>query len=107
MERVRWFLKKRTEYILAPLEGFLDVGAYSDEALSCYPNPTSGEIRVRMDVERYGMTEIAIYDMLGRKVFTQSCRLDNAPNEIVLHPDLTAGVYVLKIGDRAIKIVKQ
>ena len=107
MERVRWFLKKRSEYILAPLEGFLDVGAYSDEALSCYPNPTSGEIRVRMDVERYGKTEIAIYDMLGRKVFAQSCQLDNAPNEIVLHPDLTAGVYVLKIGDKAIKIVKQ
>ena len=107
MARVRWFLMKRTEYILAPLEGFLGVDAYSDEALSCYPNPTSGEIHIRMDAEQFGTTEIAIYDMLGRKVFAQSSSLDNGTNEIVLHPELTTGVYVLKIGDKAIKIVKQ
>ena len=101
------FLRERPVNVITELSQFLSVEEQAVQQLRCYPNPTSGEIRVRMDAEQFGVTEIAIYDILGRKVFAKSCQLDNVSNEIVLHPDLTAGVYVLKIGDKAIKIVKQ
>ena len=73
----------------------------------CYPNPSSGVIHLCLDSEAMNADEISIYDMMGRKVFAQPCQLSEGMNEIVLHPDLMAGIYVLKIGDKAIEIVRQ
>ena len=73
--------------------------------MSVFPNPISDEIHLRFDANAFFITEIAIYDMMGRKVFAKSCELDNGANQIVLHPELTAGVYVLKVGSQALKIV--
>ena len=71
-----------------------------------YPNPSTDEIHVYIDSDQLGTDIISIVDLMGRKVFTQPCRLYAGINEIVLHPDLAAGVYVLKIGDKSIKIVR-
>ena len=71
-----------------------------------YPNPSSGPIRLRLSEEVANGTEIAIYDMLGRKVFSEpSVSEDNCL--ISLNPSLSAGVYVLVVNDKTIKIVRQ
>ena len=98
---------RRSEYIQMPLDTLVGVDSYYHELLSCYPNPTSGDIRIHMDAEHMDACEIAIFDVLGHKVFTQSCLLSTSNNEIVIHPDLKAGVYVLKIGHSFHKIIRQ
>lgn len=107
MAQVNWFLMKRSEYIQTPLDTLVGVDSYYYEPLSCYPNPTSGEIRIHMDTEHLDAKEIAIFDVLGHKVFTQSCLLSADSNEITIYPDLKAGVYVLKIGHSFHKIIRQ
>jgi hypothetical protein len=72
----------------------------------CYPNPSSGEIHISIDFERLVADEIAIYDMLGRKVFAMPYQFDNANPTITFNPPLKAGVYVLKIGELTRKILR-
>ena len=77
------------------------------EPLTCYPNPSTGVMHICYDSEMLNVDEISIYDMQGRKVYAQSCSPVQESNETIIQPTLAAGVYVLKVGNRAIKIVKQ
>jgi len=43
---------------------------------------------------------------LGRIVFAQRCEMHQGQNDIVLQPNLKAGIYVLKIGELTQKIVR-
>ena len=45
--------------------------------------------------------------MMGRKVFAMPYLMTEGDNAITLHPNLNAGLYLLRIGSRAIKIVIQ
>ena len=60
-----------------------------------------------MASDAFGAKEIAIYDMMGRKVFAQTYVMLQGYNELVLQPDLKAGVYVLKLGHSTHKIIRQ
>ena len=106
MGNVNWFLRRRAEYIQVSIDELEGVDEYEGKSLSCYPNPTTGEIRINYDQEPQGKSEIAIYDMMGKKVFAQSIGMMEIQNGITIHPNLKGGVYLLKIGSRATKIVK-
>ena len=85
------------------------MGLEEDQALRsifCYPNPFSDEIHISMEIESVGRVEIGIYDMLGRKVFAQSFESSELPEVITINPSLQSGVYVLRIGNRTLKIVR-
>ena len=69
-------------------------------------NPFSGEIRVSIADDDLVADEIAIYDLMGRKVFSQSCMIQQGHDDIVIQPNLEAGVYVLRIGRTGKIIVK-
>ena len=71
-----------------------------------YPNPFKEEIQIVFEAEDFVANEISIYDMMGRKAFALSLSLLEGRNEITIHPDLKGGVYLLKIGSRATKIVR-
>ena len=106
MGNVNWFLRRRAEYIQVLIDELEGVDAYEGESLSCYPNPTTGEIHINYELEPQGKSEIAIYDMMGKKVFAQSIGMLENQNGITICPNLKGGVYLLKIGSRATKIVK-
>ena len=74
--------------------------------VQCYPNPFSDEIRLSFEAEDFSANEIAIYDMLGRKVFAMPFQFDHAHPTLTFHPHLESGVYVLKVGEHTQKIVK-
>ena len=101
------FLSHRIEtfwenwYSFAGLDEHAIVSAYVS------PNPSSDEIHLYVDSDYTGTSEIAIYDMMGRKVFSQQSGITQGNNDIVLQPDLKAGVYVLKLGCQTIKLVRQ
>lgn len=107
MAQVNWFLMKRSEYIQTPLDSLVGVVSYDYEPLSCYPNPSTDEIHVYIDSDQPGVDEISIFDLLGRKVFSMPCQLSAGMNEITLHPNLTPGIYALKIGHSVYKIIRQ
>lgn len=72
---------------------------------TCYPNPFTDEIHLRFGATTLEVNEIAIYDMMGRKVFAMPCLLTDGTNEVTVNPHLSSGLYVLKIGMRTQKIV--
>ena len=106
MGNVNWFLKRRAEFIQASIDELEGVDAFEGKSLSCYPNPTTGEIHVIFDSDSPGKSEIAIYDLMGRKVFAKAVDLCEDTNEVTIHPNLNAGVYALRIGKLTQKIVK-
>ncbi len=100
------FLRERPVEILEELNDFLTIEEPQVAGFQCFPNPSSNEIHLFFDGEAFGKGEIAIYDLIGRKVFAQSVTWDSGFNEITLNPDLQAGVYVLKMGSHTEKIIR-
>ena len=100
------FLRERPVEILEELNDFLTIDEPQVVGFQCFPNPSSNEIHLFFDGEAFGKGEIAIYDLIGRKVFAQSVTWDSGFNEITLNPDLQAGVYVLKMGSHTEKIIR-
>src|SRR5690606_28250948 len=65
-----------------------------------YPNPSNGEINIKSRVD-VGEATISIFDMNGRKVFTQQIELHRSAN--VNASSLKTGIYLIQIdgGDRS------
>lgn len=100
------FLSYRIATFWEEWNAFMDLCEYANGVMAVYPNPSNGEIHLRYDAELNDETEVAIYDVVGRKVFSVMVYPENN-NEITLNPNLQAGVYVLKIGQQVVKIIKQ
>lgn len=101
MEKADEFMRQRHEYFREELKDYLAIEETGSMAVSCYPNPFTDEIRLLWRTGEVKEKEVAIYDVMGRKVFSGTCS-----NETVLKPNLPAGVYVLKIGTMTQRIVK-
>ena len=73
--------------------GVEDFGAVKDNFI-IYPNPSDGELNVqsRFDV---GQANISVFDMNGRKVFSQQVEMHQAKNINV--GSLNTGIYLIKI----------
>ena len=100
------FLQNRVDTYLAEWNTFnLEIPAYSSAFFFLYPNPSSDEIHLRFNAEIMAENELAIYDILGRKVFSETSVAENG-NEITLNPNLPSGLYVLKIGNYSQRIVR-
>lgn len=95
------FLQERHAYFREEIKNYLAVGEASSVTASCYPNPFADEIRLRYPSDNDKAQEVAIYDVMGRKVFSETCS-----NETILKPNLPAGVYVLKVGGYTQRIVR-
>ena len=100
------YLRSRNNRMVEQIEAFWSLPEEERVGFSCYPNPFSGEIRVSIAADDLVADEIAIYDLMGRKVFSQSCMIQQGHDDIVIQPDLEAGVYVLRIGRTGKIIVK-
>lgn len=74
--------------------------------LQVSPNPSSGEIHLSINAQGVSADEIAIYDLTGRKVFSMPSLFDEGKNDLIIHPNMPAGVYVLCIGNLVQKIVR-
>ena len=105
MPVIDYFLRERPENILEALDDFVSVDEFLTSVLGCYPNPFSDEIHIGVEAEGLGAKEVVIYDLLGRKVFSETVVAENG-NEIILNPKLPAGVYVLKMGGHSQRIVR-
>ena len=100
------FLKERPQAIIEELNAFISIEESKLVGFQCYPNPFSDEIHIVVDAERFSATEIVAYNMMGKKVFVMPCLLATGENRITIHPRLSKGVYLLKIGDYTQRIVR-
>ena len=100
------FLSTREETYLAEWTNFVGLNEQGKVSLTCYPNPSNGVIHVFFESDVADRCEISMYDMMGRKVFMRSCSLDYGYNDLVIQPNVPAGVYVLKVGGHSQRIVR-
>ena len=106
MDRVKYFLSARTQYILEPLNILVEgISESLSNNVLCYPNPFVDEFRLKWPSDDGMMQEIAIYDVFGRKVFRQNVVAANG-DEISINPHLPSGLYVLKVGSYMLRIVR-
>lgn len=101
MEQANNFLVQRDQYYKEELVYYLDLEETASEVGLCYPNPFTDEIHLRYPSNDGKAQEVAIYDVMGRKVFSETCF-----GETFLKPNLPAGVYVLKAGTMTQRIIK-
>lgn len=84
----------QVEDFTIPQECVLSNNEYDQNRFMIYPNPSEGTINI---VSRYdvGSSNITVYDINGREVFSQTQSL-NGVHQINLG-DLNAGIYILQI----------
>ena len=106
MEQADDFLRRRDEYFMEELGPYLDVEEIIPAAAFCYPNPFTDEIHISWEAEHDGSEEIAIFDVMGRRVFVQLCRLVEGENHVVITPQLPPGLYLVKFGPYLQRMVR-
>ncbi len=103
------FLEGRVEHYLDDMEAFPlfhDDFTISDlDRFTCFPNPTEGEIQIKMQVDWPRPVIVFIYNVLGQVVYCQPMSLSEEEH-LTLRVDLAAGVYLLRIGSCTQRIVK-
>ncbi|MBO6026405.1 MAG: CotH kinase family protein [Bacteroidales bacterium] len=109
MGNTNWFLMKRCEAVVPVLEEFMhwSVPEVTPAVVSVYPNPFIDAVTLHLDADRAKEEECSVYDLTGRQVYCQRVPLSSGANAIQLNLPLPPGVYVLRLGEIAIKIVRQ
>ena len=77
-----------------------DVSIMDKNSLIVYPNPTSDIIHFQLEEEKF----VQLYDLLGRLVLSRKYEAGDIEMNIGQQSD---GIYILKIDNQVIKIVKQ
>ena len=68
------------------------------EILSTYPNPFPNEVHVRFSIPEPSRVNANFYDILGRRIFeTPEILYEAGEHTIMLNPELTPGVYMLRL----------
>ena len=108
LDRIETFLQERNQIFMAQIDAFLSVFSHEiSVGYMAYPNPFNDEIHLLVSSEQWQTQDVEVFDLLGRCVYHDTLRLFDEVNHFVIRPDLTAGVYILKIGSQAVKIVKR
>jgi hypothetical protein len=68
------------------------------------PNPTANEINIQFS-ENQNVENISIYDVLGKEVFTK--KIESSESKVILHPNLSKGIYFLKMNSNKGKFNKK
>ena len=89
------------------IEAFLDVFSHEEPvSFACYPNPFTDELHLLVASETMASTELMVFDLMGRCCYRSPVVLSYGLSEITINPELSPGIYVLKIGETAQRIVK-
>lgn len=110
IDEIDKFLLDRPIGIERRFEAFLaqyDVIDNTRPRLECFPNPSNGEIFLHLDSNMTNSAEIEIYNVQGQKVFSEPCNPSDSGSLISIHPNLTAGVYFMKVGNMVQRIIRQ
>lgn len=73
--------------------------ASSSKDLILYPNPVYNEVNIKLEDVKGGTFNIQVYDISGRKVYSQQYLLDKGSNTLTLalREKIPAGQYIIKV----------
>jgi hypothetical protein len=75
---------------------FLSITSYANDIqVDLYPNPTSGELYIRLD-EAQAQGEIIVFNFIGEQVYKQNLEPNQFDYELDLY-ELPKGSYFIKI----------
>jgi len=74
---------------------------YTENRITVFPNPTTGELSVVSD--QFSVEKIEVFDVYGRKLLTENCQLKTTID--ISH--LNSGIYFVKITTETNEIVKK
>ena len=76
-----------------------------DSKIKVYPNPTTGELRIETSDMRYGISDVTIFDIYGRKLVSNL--KSQISNQIINISHFHSGIYFLKIETEQGTIMKK
>jgi hypothetical protein len=88
--------------------GIIPATATSNETLS-FPNPASGAIPIRLNLETDGITSLTVYDLTGRQLYVLlNGYLPKGTTHVIFDKkELAAGTYVLKLKQKGKLVTRQ
>lgn len=99
MDTIDVFMSKRSAAFEKQMFDILSVDETQNVDFSCYPNPSTGTFIIDLGSFADKISQIDIYDFMGRKVLTA--------NNPKIECDLPKGIYFIKIGNSTQKIIIQ
>jgi subtilisin-like proprotein convertase family protein len=79
-------------------EPVLAVNNFVFDQFKIFPNPSDGRFRIQFNSEITGDVDVALYDLLGRKVAERSFSdSDNSFDEEVNFGSVSSGLYILRV----------
>ena len=101
------FLKKRVANMFDRLDAFFSDDDNNLNISGLYPNPVSDELHLVLWSDSFAVRDVELFDLLGRKLFSQKMVLMEGENYLDLSCPYASGIYVLRFGDQIQKIVIQ
>ena len=107
VDRIDAYLQSRNQNMEAQIEAFLSVLSNTEyTAFTCYPNPFSDQLHVLLTSDGHKEEELTVVDLMGRCVYRERVLLECGVNHFAIQSDLPPGIYVLRIGGQAQRIVR-
>jgi hypothetical protein len=101
------FLKKRVANMFDRLVAFFSDDDNNLNISRLYPNPVSDELHLVLWSDSFAVRDVELFDLLGRKVYSQRQVLMEGENYLDISCPYTSGMYLLKFENRMYKIVIQ
>lgn len=105
MEKALTFCRTRNEYFQVEIQPFISVDDTLLVSFVCAPNPSNGTFRIVIHSNDNTRLPLAIYDMMGRLVYSKDLYLFPAENSISVQTTLSAGLYLVRIGDLTSRLI--
>ena len=107
LDQIDAYLQGRNHSMEMQIDAFLNIFSYEVPiGYAAFPNPFNDEIHIMVSSDKWQTQELMVFDLMGRCLYSESLRLFDGVNHFTIHPDLASGVYVMKIGNHAQKIVR-
>lgn len=112
IQRIDDFLLGRVNRIYELLEDVFGYFSSVEETMSIhdisvYPNPSMGELNIKILADKTLAENIALYDITGRQLFASRETIFPGENEIHISMHLAPGLYLVKIGNQTKRIIFQ
>lgn len=97
MEITRDFLKQR------PKQNFLSMPSPKIKEISCVHKGDA--VVLQVESEKFGSEKVRVFDMKGKRVYSQACVLAKGSNGILVDADLPTGLYIVRISNYYTKVM--
>ena len=105
MEKTIAFFRTRNDYFQQEILPFISIEDTVATTFVCAPNPSTGTFRIIVRSSDNTILPLAIYDVMGRLVYTKDLYVFASENTIPIQTQLSAGLYLVRIGDVTSRLI--